>query len=178
MINAFFTDSTRQYIVVGDGTVYPIDMFISLYGEAALPCEIKGEQQVSYDDYYDSFLDLLDVLGDFAHAYKLLKNAKEDNNPQVNKVRDKYYQNNQNLQKEVKRRQEKCWEKVRELDYQSRKLGFKPLGQNSQKNLLNFLYQRERRTYFRRRIRGFKTKNQLYSIVDLYELCIKSQKPR
>ena len=178
MINTFFTDSNRDYVAIGDGTIYPVDLFITLYGKDALPCEIKGEQQLSYDDYYDAFLDLLDALGWFAHAYKLLQNAKEDNNPEVNKVRDKYYRDNQTLQKEVKKRQDKCWDKVRELDYQSRKLGFKQMSHDSQKNLLNFLYQKNRRAYFRRRIRGFKDKNQLYSIVDIYNMCVKAQKPR
>lgn len=178
MIGAFFTDSSREYIVTSDGTVYPVDLFIILFGKEALPCEIKEESAVSYDDYYDAFLDLLDSLGWFAHAYKLLQNAKEDNNPEVNKVRDKYYRDNQTLQKEVKKRQDKCWNKVRELDYQSRKLGFKQMNQDSQRNLLNFLYQKNRRAYFRRRIRVFKEKKQLYSIVDIYNMCIKAQKPR
>ena len=149
-----------------------------MYGEDALPWENKGEQQFYYNFYYDAFLNLLEDLGKFAHAYKLLKNAEADNNPQVNQVRDKYYQSNDKLAREVSRRRSRCWSAVKILDVESQSLGFAPMDEKSQKNLLNFLYQKKRRTYIRRKVREFKDKKQLKSIVDLYNMCVEAQKAR
>lgn len=175
-MNVVYSDD-REYVYVDD-TIYSVHDFIIMYGEDALPWENKGEQQFSYDFYYDAFLNLLEDLGKFAHAYKLLKNAEADNNPQVNQVRDKYYQSNDKLAREVSRRRNRCWSAVKILDIESQSLGFAPMDEKSQKNLLNFLYQKKRRTYIRRKVREFKDKKELKSIIDLYNMCVKAQGAR
>lgn len=168
----------KEYVYVDD-TIYSVKDFIIMYGEDALPRENKGEQQDPYYNYYyDAFLNLLEDLGKFAHAYKLLKNAEAENNPQVNKVRDKYYQSNDKLAREVSRRRTRCQSAVKILDVESQALGFPPMNEKSQRNLLNFLYQKKRRTYVRRKVREFKEKKELYSIVEIYEMCIKAQGAR
>lgn len=167
----------KEYVYVDD-TIYSVKDFIIMYGEDALPCENKGDEPIYYNYYYDAFLNLLEDIGKFAHAYKLLKNAEAENNPQVNKVRDKYYQSNDKLAREVSRRRTRCQSAVKILDVESQALGYPPMDEKSQRNLLNFLYEKKRRTYVRRKVRELKDKKQLLSIVEIYDLCIKAQGAR
>ena len=175
-MNVVYSDD-REYVYVDD-TIYSVQNFIIMYGEDALPQEKGENSQISYDFYYDSFLNLLEDIGKFAHAYKLLKNAEAEDNPQVSRVRDKYYQSNDKLAREVSRRRNRCWSAIKILDKESQALGFLPLDEKSQKNLLNFLYQKRRRTYIRRKVRELKSKGQVKSIIEIYNMCVKAQGAR
>lgn len=172
---SFFTDD-KQHVIV-DETIYDLDTFIMFFGKDALPRENKGEQRF-FNEYYSVFLELLNAIGRYLHSWKLLRNAEEDNNPSVNEVRNKYYENNDNLRKKVAERKNLCWKKVNYLAILNEKLGFEAWNTEEKRNLLNFLSEKKRRTYIRRKVKGFLDKEEQYSVAEICQICLSAQDPR
>lgn len=171
-MHMYLSDDQQNVIVVddrGDDEVFTREEFISAYGEDALPQNVKLVEPTAVydkclpvairsdlDEYYDDFRKLCEACGKFAWADKLGKNASEGIFP-TQKVKHDYYGGTKgnadvNLSIAISNAKRDQLTAIRDLNFCSVRLGFKPMSDQDMDRLLNHLYDGEFRDRLRYRI--------------------------
>ena len=151
-----------------------VEEFVACYGEEALPRpvdEVIPEEEfdsTTVKHYYDAFRRLLTACGKYAWADKTEKNDADGVYPVQKVVHETFGANAAaKLALEVSRSNSMQKICVENLDYWSRRLGYKPMSEKDKQVLIRHLYGADFRKRMRYRVKKYAKRGELYSAREL-----------
>ena len=116
--------------------------------------------------YYDAFLEYLTAVGSHQAIVKLGVNAEEGVYPVQKVVREHGYEGVA-LDQEIIDRNNRRWKKLDNLDYWSKRVGYKPIDSKGKEKVMKFMEDADRRRYVRDNVKRARQTGELFSVADI-----------